>query len=196
MADGDEKNESQVIVRCDYRRIYRLGVGSFDERCRCGSVVNGAAVISRTREHRVFFNRYQVPMMTLFIADADGKNEGPLHSRRELEYSPLFSADGQWIVFTKDQSGQADIFRVHSDGTGMEQLTDDPAFDDRGMPSPDGKTLAFVSTRHGGTANIWLMDLATRTSTKGAALLQPPIFLPERSYHARRRSPSLTFAVS
>ena len=126
-------------------------------------------------KHRVFFNRYQVPMMTLFIADADGKNERPLHSRRELEYSPLFSADGQWIVFTKDQSGQADIFRVHSDGTGMEQLTDDPAFDDRGMPSPDGKTLAFVSTRHGGTANIWLMDLATRTSTKGAALLQPPI---------------------
>jgi TolB protein len=40
-------------------------------------------------------------------------------------------------------------------------LTDDPAFDDQGAFSPDGKRLAFVSTRRG-QADIWMLDLKTR----------------------------------
>lgn len=42
----------------------------------------------------------------------------------------------------------------------MEQLTHDPAFDDQGALSPDNTRLVFVSTRGGGTANIWLLDIA------------------------------------
>ena len=111
-------------------------------------------------KHRVLFNRFRVPEMALFIADADGKNERALVPHREIEYSPSISPDGKWIVFTSERSGQADIYRVHPDGTGLEQLTDDPAFDDQGALSPDGATLAFVSTRGGGTANLWLLNLA------------------------------------
>ena len=110
--------------------------------------------------HRVLFNRFRVPVMTMFISDADGQNEHALHPTTGLEYSPSWSADGQWIVFTSERDGQADVYRVHPDGTGLEQLTDHPAFDDQGALSPDGKTLAFVSTRNGGTANVWLKDLA------------------------------------
>ena len=67
----------------------------------------------------------------------------------------------------------SDIYRIHPDGSDLERLTDDPAFDDQGVLSPDGRTLAFVSTRGSGTANLWLLDLATRkytnlTKTKGA----------------------------
>jgi Tol biopolymer transport system component len=47
----------------------------------------------------------------------------------------------------------------------VERLTDDPAFDDQGVLSPDGRTLAFVSTRAGGTANIWVLELSSRTYT-------------------------------
>ena len=46
----------------------------------------------------------------------------------------------------------------------MERLTDDPAFDDQGVLSPDGRTLAFISTRGSGTANLWLLDLAASTN--------------------------------
>jgi Tol biopolymer transport system component len=111
---------------------------------------------------KVMYNQYTTPVMTIVIADADGGNEHALFSSPGLDYSPSYSVDGKWIVVTREQNGQADIFRVHPDGSGIEQLTDDPAFDDQGTLSPDGKTLAFVSTRGGGTANIWLMDLATR----------------------------------
>src|SRR5206468_1406993 len=55
----------------------------------------------------------------------------------------------------------ADIYRVHPDGSGLDRLTDDPGFDDQGVVSPDGKSLAFVSSRSG-QADIWILDVATR----------------------------------
>ena len=113
-------------------------------------------------KHRVLFNRYRVPETGLFIADVNGANERAVTPHHESEYSPSLSADGQWVVFTSETAGQSDIWRVHPDGSGLQQITDDPAFDDQGALSPDGKTLAFVSTRAGGFANIWVLALATR----------------------------------
>ena len=113
-----------------------------------------------TRKHRVLFNRFLIPDIGLFIADADGKNERPLVPHGEIEYSPNVSLDGKWVVFTSEHQGLADIYRVHPDGSGLEQLTRDPAFDDQGVLSPDNAKLAFVSTRAAGTADIWVLDIA------------------------------------
>ena len=111
-------------------------------------------------KHRVLFNRYLVPEIGLFVADADGKNERAL-PHRETEYSPSLTPDGKWIVFTSERAGQADLYRVQPDGSALEQLTNDPAFDDQGSLSPDGKSLAFISTRGEGFANLWLLDIAS-----------------------------------
>jgi Tol biopolymer transport system component len=97
----------------------------------------------------------------LYLSDSDGRNERPLLVGSGSSYNPSFSSDGRWIVFTSERFGSADIFRVHPDGSGLERLTDSPAFDDQGTLSPDGRILAFVSTRDGGTANIWLLDTRT-----------------------------------
>ena len=112
--------------------------------------------------HRVLFNRFKVPEIGIFIADAGGMNERNVTAHQESEYSPSLSADGKWVVFTSEHAGQSDIYRVHPDGSDLQQLTNDPAFDDQGALSPDSATLAFVSTRGAGNANIWLLDLATK----------------------------------
>jgi TolB protein len=114
-------------------------------------------------KHRVLFNRFRVPEIALFAADADGRNERAL-PHREREYSPSLTPDGKWIVFTSERADQADLYRIHPDGSGLEQLTDDPAFEDQGALSPDGKSLAFISTRGEGFANLWLLDLASHQS--------------------------------
>ena len=100
----------------------------------------------------------------LFVANGDGTGEKAILPVTGRDYSPSITQDGKWVVFTSERHGSADIFRVHSDGTALERLTDDPAFDDQGELSPDGKTLAYVSSRKLGHAHIWLMDMKTRKS--------------------------------
>ena len=125
----------------------------------CGALVCGAQPAVK---HRVLFNRFRVPEFGLFVADADGKNERRLVTVGESDSSPALSLNGQWVAFTSEKMGQSDIYRVHLDGTGIEQLTSDPACDDQAALSPDGNTLAFMSTRGNGHANIWLLDIPTK----------------------------------
>jgi Tol biopolymer transport system component len=99
----------------------------------------------------------------VFIADADGANAHPLLPPNDYDnYNASFSQSGDWVVFTSDRSGSADVYRAHPDGSGLERLTDHPSFDDQGALSPDGAYLAFVSTRDG-RANIWLLDIRRRS---------------------------------
>ena len=53
------------------------------------------------------------------------------------------------------------IYMVSTDGKGtLRQLTNSPAGESSPAFAPDGKTLAFVSGRAGGTGQIWLLPLS------------------------------------
>ena len=116
----------------------------------------------------MLMNRIGPSKMTLFIANADGSDERRLlPGSNGLDYDASVSPDGKWVVFTSerdsDGGGQADLYRVHLDGSALERLTRDPAMEDAGVLSPDGRFLAYVSTQGGArTANIWVLDLATK----------------------------------
>ena len=79
----------------------------------------------------------------LFIAAADGSDERPLLAVRDADYDPVWAPDGASIVFTSEREGSADLFRVKPDGTALERLTDDPAYDDQAAFSPDGRQLGL-----------------------------------------------------
>ncbi len=119
----------------------------------------------------MLMNRIGPSTMEIFVANADGSDEHPLLANAPgLNYDASFAADGQWIVFTSERDpegpGQADIWRVRPDGSGLERLTTSTAMDDAGMLSPDGKRLAYVSTKGGArTANIWIKDLPSGKET-------------------------------
>ena len=100
--------------------------------------------------------------MQLFISASDGSDEHPLLAAPHDDYDPVWSPDGQSIVFTSDRNGSGDLFRVNVDGSGLTQLTSDPAYEDQAAFSPDGKQLVFVSTRGSGYADIWALDIATK----------------------------------
>ena len=117
----------------------------------------GAAVA----EERIFVDQWSPTESVLMIADADGSNPRKLVAGSERDYNASFSFDGAWVVFTSERHGSADIFRARTDGTGLERLTDHPAFDDQAALSPDGRALAFVSTRETGSTDIHLLDLGT-----------------------------------
>ena len=63
--------------------------------------------------------------------------------------SPAWSPDGRRIAFYSERDGNAEIYVMHADGTGVTRLTNSSA--DEGYPawSPDGRTISFDSDRTG-----------------------------------------------
>ena len=47
-------------------------------------------------------------------------------------------------MFTSEPEDSVDLYRIHSDGTGIERLYRDPAYDDQAAFSPDGAQIVFV----------------------------------------------------
>src|SRR5215470_14021292 len=127
-----------------------------------GGLTLAAAAASGPR-NIVFARVFPQPgQISLFVAAADGSDEHPLLPVRDTDYDAVFSPDGASIVFTSERDGSADLYRVRADGSGIERLTDSPAYDDQAAFAPDGKQLVFVTTRNGGTADLWTLDLQTR----------------------------------
>jgi Tol biopolymer transport system component len=97
----------------------------------------------------------------LYLSQANGSGEHALLPPGTFDYNPSWSSKGDWIAFTSERKGSADLYRVHPNGKGLEQLTADPAYDDQAAFSPDEKQMVFVSTRAAGFANLWILDIAT-----------------------------------
>ncbi|HEX3275713.1 MAG TPA: protein kinase, partial [Gemmatimonadales bacterium] len=68
------------------------------------------------------------------------------------------SADGRWLYYDSDLSGNSDLYRMAVPGGTPERLTTDPADDFFPSSSPDGREVAFHSWR-GGSRDIWVMPL-------------------------------------
>jgi Tol biopolymer transport system component len=62
-----------------------------------------------------------------------------------LDDGPDYSPDGAFIYFNSDRSGRMQIWRVHPDGSGMEQVTHDEYSNWFPHPSPDGRWIVMLS---------------------------------------------------
>ncbi len=75
---------------------------------------------------------------------------------------PQLSPDGQWVAYVvadvayEENATNSDIWLISTAGGEPRQLTNSPKHDRHPRWSPDGKWLAFESTRDG-TSQIWLM---------------------------------------
>jgi eukaryotic-like serine/threonine-protein kinase len=76
------------------------------------------------------------------------------------------SPDGEWLYYDADRSGNPDIWRQRVSGGTPEQITSDPAGDFAPAVSPDGREVAFHSTRNGSTNR----DVFVMPSAGGAAV--------------------------
>ena len=77
-----------------------------------------------------------------------------------LDYNPVLSRDGRWVVFVSERDGNANLYAIDLTAK-LEpiRLTSYSGMDDAPTLSPDGTRLAFVSTRSG-NPDIFVMPFA------------------------------------
>ena len=76
---------------------------------------------------------------------------------------------------------------MRPNGADLERLTDSAAFDDQAAFSPDGRQIVFVTSRAGGTADLWMLDVQTRKAkplTSGAGGDFRPAWSPDGKWIA------------
>jgi Tol biopolymer transport system component len=72
-----------------------------------------------------------------------------------------------WIAFDSDGGAfNRDLYVIRFDGTGRRRLTTDKSVDAQPSFSRDGTKLAFASDRAGGALQIYVMDLATGSTSR------------------------------
>jgi Tol biopolymer transport system component len=93
----------------------------------------------------------------ILIMNADGSGVTPTNQNgRPTAWSP----NGKQILFQSDRDGDNDFYLMNVDGSGVTQITNDPASDEGDFAgwSPDGRRIVFSSRRDGGDLDIFTMN--------------------------------------
>ena len=76
---------------------------------------------------------------------------------------PVLSADGAYVAYTvrsmdlKKDSSDSDIYLIPTAGGDPVRLTTSPKAETSPKFSPDGKWIAFLSSREGDKSQVWLL---------------------------------------
>jgi len=134
----------------------------------------------------------------IFSISVTGGAETRLTTTTGISDDPDYSPDGRYIYFNSDRGGgYMQIWRMNSDGSYPEQITSDESNNWTPHPSPDGKSVAFLTydksvTGHPVNKNIslrlmTLSDRSVRTIVDllgGSGSFNVPDWAPDSSHLA------------
>ena len=84
-------------------------------------------------------------LFDIYTISVDGGEEKRLTHGEGRNDGPDYSADGQWIYFNSSRTGLMQIWRIHPDGTGIEQVTSDNYGNWFAHPSPNNDKVLILS---------------------------------------------------
>jgi hypothetical protein len=159
-----------------------------------GAAANAAATVDSPELYPTLAPEpVKIPAINMF-GEIDGKGANPRtdpsdfgfqqHTFNDEGYDGDVRVDptGKWIVFASTRhSERPEIYLQRVDGTSVTQLTSDPSENAQPCFSPDGRNIAFCSTR-AGSWDLYVMDIDGRNVTQvtsGPSQDMHPTFSPD-----------------
>jgi Tol biopolymer transport system component len=96
-------------------------------------------------------------LRSISVATPEKPVERWLTRGNSADRQPVFSPDGEWVLFTSNRSGSLDIWKLSLKTGAVRRLTEDAAEDWDPVLTRDGKSLIWSSGR-GGHLEIWMAD--------------------------------------
>ncbi len=131
----------------------------------------------------------------IWIMRPDGSDKTQLTDQM-FDRDPVWSPDGQQILFWSFRSGNFDIWVMDADGTNPINLTNDPAADLAPDWGPDGQDIIFVSDREDDALQIYRMTATgtnvQRLTTDISIINGRPKYSPDGQYFATSSKDDVT----
>lgn len=130
------------------------------------SIVCGLMLfVSTLAPAKIVFQSNRDGNSEIYVMNDNGTQVQRLTNDPLYDALPMWSPDGSTIAFMRDlhsagagKGQQFDLFIMNADGSNQRNLTDHPALDIHQSWSPDGRHLAFTSSRSG-TWEVHIMDI-------------------------------------
>ena len=104
----------------------------------------------------VFSNRQNLQEISLRQKSTQSSSRW-LTQGNSQDRQPVYSPDGEWVLFTSNRSGSLDLWEISTKTNALRRLTDNPADDWDPAFTPDGKNILWSSNRSG-HLEIWMAN--------------------------------------
>lgn len=132
-----------AVQRTDESRIWVGDAAEPEKMTPFGREALAHQVVDWTPDGRIVFDAVENDRLSIWIADADGKNAVQLTPQDSDNSGPRVSGDGRYIVFTSKRSGNNQVWRMNIDGSAPVLLANAPGITQAPLFAADGQTVVF-----------------------------------------------------
>ena len=169
--DGKYLAVSCAETKGGHHDVYVLPAGGGDTPRKLTHGASGSFFHAWTPDSQaIAFTRGSAGKADIFTVALSGGVETRL-TTDTLNDGPDYTPDGKLIYFDSSRSGSMQIWRMKSDGTAAEQITDDDHVNSSPHVSPDGKTVAYLSQPANSDEGI--TDVTLKVMSIGDGLIRP-----------------------
>jgi Tol biopolymer transport system component len=132
-----------TVQRTDESRVWVGEAGNFTAMTPITREPLAMQSVDWTPDGRLVFDVLRNNQLSIWIANADGKDALQLSPQDSDNYNPRVSGDGRYVVFTSKRAGYNQVWRMDIDGSNAKLLADAPGITQSPQFAADGETIVF-----------------------------------------------------